>query len=431
MDKKKIGIIAGVLTVIGIAIVFAAALSFGHKDDITYAARPAAITEKDFLTVSGSNLVNRDGEAVILRGVNLGGWLLQESWMCPVTGANGEWGNLDTIEAFKANGLSDEQIQQLFNTYQDNWITETDLDIIAATGANCIRVPFWYRNFMLNEAGDWIDDDLNANPGFKRLDWIIEQAGARGMYVILDLHGAPGGQSMNHSTGTVGRNDLYTSEECRATMKKLWVAIAQRYKDNPAVAAYDIMNEPQNNDGFEDKEHYVSPWDSAAWAQTNDVYREMISAIREIDSERVISVEGIWRITNLPDPRKEGWSNMLYQVHLYDDTKEFNKLAKKSASYGKNHGVAVIVGEFSNMDDFEICEKYGISWTSWTYKGGKGANGNWFWYYGSPEPVDPTADDFDTALEKWGEALRTENGFERNDTVIEHIISAVSPQENQ
>ena len=431
MDKKKIGIIAGALAVIGIAIVFAAALSFGHKDDITYAARPGAITEKDYLTVSGSNLVNRDGEAVILRGVNLGGWLLQESWMCPVTGTNGEWGNLDTIEAFKANGLSEAQIQRLFDTYQENWITETDLDIIAATGANCIRVPFWYRNFMLNEAGDWIDDDLNVNPGFKRLDWIIQQAGARGMYVILDLHGAPGGQSMNHSTGTVGRNDLYTSEECRATMKKLWVAIAQRYKDNPTVAAYDIMNEPQNNDGFEEKEHYVSPWDSAAWAQTNGVYREMVAAIRAIDSERVISVEGIWRITNLPDPRKEGWTNMLYQVHLYDDTKEFNKLAKKSASYGKAHGVAVIVGEFSNMDGFEICEKYGIGWTSWTYKGGKGANGNWFWYYGSPEPVDPTADDFNTALEKWGAALRTENGFERNDTAIEHIISAISPQENQ
>ena len=425
MNRKRIGIIVGTVAVIAIGVI-AAVLLTGNEEKITYAERPSMITEKDFLTVSSSNLVNRNGEAVILRGVNLGGWLLQESWMCPVSGADGEWGNLDTIEAFKANGFTDEQIQRLFDTYQDNWITEADLDIIAATGANCLRVPFWYRNFMLNEAGDWIDDDLDKNPGFRRLDWIIEQAGARGMYVILDLHGAPGGQSMNHSTGTVGRNDLYTSEECRAAMKKLWVAIAERYKDNPAVAAYDIMNEPQNNDGFEDKEHFVSPWKSAAWKQTNEVYREMIAAVREIDAQHVISVEGIWRITNLPSPKKEGWTNMLYQVHLYDDTKQFEKLAKKSASYGKSHGVAVLVGEFSNMDGFEICENYGISWTSWTYKGGKGNGGNWFWYYGAPEPVDPSADDFDTALKKWGEALRTENGFERNNTVPDSISSAIS-----
>ena len=430
MNRKKIGIIIGAVAIIAIAVT-AAALLIGQKDDIIYAERPSMITEKDFLMVSGANLVNQNGEAVVLRGVNLGGWLLQESWMCPIAGTDGEWGNLDTIEAFKANGLTDEQIQQLFDTYQENWITEADLDIIAATGANCVRVPFWYRNFMKNEAGDWIDEDFDNNSGFQRLDWIIEQAGSRGMYVILDLHGAQGGQSMNHSTGTVGRNDLYTSDECRAAMKKLWVAIAERYKNNPAVAAYDIMNEPQNNDGFEDKEHYISPWDSAAWEQTNDVYREMVAAIREIDSQHVISVEGIWRITNLPNPNKEGWTNMLYQVHLYDDTKEFRSLARKSASYGKSHGVAVLVGEFSNMDGFEICEEYGLSWTSWTYKGGKGANGNWFWYYGSPDPVDPTADDFDTALEKWGAALRTENGFERNDTVTEHIISAISPNENQ
>ena len=431
MNKKRISILAGALTVIGIAIIFAVAISSGIKDDITYAARPDVITDTDYLTVSGSNLVNRKGEAVILRGVNLGGWMLQEGWMCPVSGADGEWGNLDTIEAFRANGFSDEQIQQLFDTYQDNWITESDLDIIAATGANCIRVPFWYRNFMINEAGDWIDDDFDNNPGFKRLDWIIGQAGARGMYVILDLHGAPGGQSMNHSTGTVGRNNLYTSEECRAAMKKLWVAIAERYKNNPAVAAYDIMNEPQNNDGFEANEHYVSPWDSAAWGQTNDVYREMIAAVREIDAERVISVEGIWRIGNLPDPEDEGWTNMLYQVHLYDDTKQFKSLARKVKSYGKRHGVATLVGEFSNMDGIEICEEYGISWTSWTYKGGKGASGSWFWYYGSPEPVIPTEDDFDTALEKWGEALRTENGFTRADGVADRITSAISSEENQ
>lgn len=379
------------------------------------------ISENDFLSVSGTELVNRDGDTVKLRGVNLGGWLIQECWMCPVTGEDGQWANLDTIEAFEAQGLTEDQIQQLFDTYQDNWITDYDLDKIAETGANCVRVPFWYRNFMKNEAGDWINDDLDQNPGFKRLDWVIAGAKERGMYVILDLHGAPGGQSMNHCCGTLGRNDLYTSAECRAAMKKLWTAIAERYRGEPAVAAYDLMNEPQNNDGFEQEPNYKSPWDAAAWQQTNDVYREMVAAVRAVDPDHVISLEGIWRIENLPYPEEEGWTNMLYQVHLYDDTDQFRDLVTQVAKYGRDHGVATLVGEFSNMDGIGICEGNGVNWTTWTYKGGKGSNGTWFWCYASPDPVDSSADDFDTALEKWGECLRTENGFNFSRMVYDHI----------
>ena len=416
MKKKTILAATGVLIVIAAAAAIFALISPSEKDD--YAKRPEKITDADFLRVEDSYLVNKNGEKVILRGVNLGGWLIQENWMCPVTGEDGKWGNLDTVNAFKNNGLTDAQIQRLFDVYQENWITETDLDIIAESGANCVRVPFWYRNFMLSEAGEWINDDLNENPGFKKLDSIIAQAKSRGMYVILDLHGAPGGQSMNHSTGTVGRNDLYTSEECLNTMKKLWTAIAKRYANEPAVAAYDIMNEPQNNDGFENAENYVSPWDPAAWEQTNGVYRQMIAAVREADPNHIVSVEGIWRIENLPEPEEEGWTNMLYQVHLYDDTKQFRSLCRDVKKYGKKHGVAVMVGEFSNTEGAEICDKYGINRISWTYKGAKGNSGTWFWYYGSPEPVDPSEDSFDEALEKWGAALRTENGFTRVDGVV-------------
>ena len=386
------------------------------------------ITSRDFLSVKDGELVNEDGKRVLLRGVNLGSWLLQECWMSPVVGVDGEWGNLDTIGAFEKNGLSAEQIQTLFETYQENWITGYDLDLIAESGANCVRVPFWYRNFMTDEEGTWIEEDPNRNPGFEKLDWIIREAGERGMYVILDMHGCPGGQSMNHCCGTVGRNDLYTSETCRATMKLLWQTIAERYRDNPIVAAYDLMNEPQNNDGFGGKEHYVSPWNPDSWKQTNDVYREMVAAVREIDEKHVISVEGIWRITNLPDPREEGWTNMLYQVHLYDNTAQFESLCHSISEYAKEYGVAVYVGEFSNLDGVAICEKYGVNWTTWSYKGGKGEIGDWFWYSASPTPVDPTTASFEEALELWGESLRTENGFVKNDRVLSAIESATKPE---
>lgn len=383
-----------------------------------------AISDKDFLSVKNSKLVTRNGKTVILRGVNLGGWMIQEYWMCPVTSGKSEpWSNLDTINAFKKSGMTDGQIQLLFDTYQDNWITEYDLDIIAKSGANCVRVPFWYRNFMLDEKGTWIDDNPDKNPGFKRLDWLIKHAGERGLYVILDMHGCPGGQSMNHSTGTIGRNDLYTNSVCRETMKKLWLAIAQRYKGNAVVAAYDIMNEPQNNDGYEKNKNYVNAWNSASWKQSNEIYREMIAAVRAVDPEHIISIEGVWRISNLPIASKESWTNMLYQVHLYDDTAEFEKLASSIANYAKNQNVAVYVGEFSNLKGIDICEKYGISWTTWTYKGGCGSNGTWFWYYKYTTPVIPGKTDFQTALKLWGKSLRTDSG---NFTKANDVCSAVT-----
>lgn len=386
------------------------------------------INANDYLTVSNGNLVNRYGDTVVLNGVNLGGWLIQECWMCPVnSGSGGDWGNLDTINAFKKQGFTDAQFQKLFDTYQDNWITEYDLDIIAGTGANCVRVPFWYRNFMLDESGTWIDSNLDRNPGFQRLDWIIQEAGERGVYVILDMHGCPGGQSMNHCTGTVGRNELYSNSTYRNTMKKLWVAIAKRYKGNPAVAALDIMNEPQNNDGYEKAANYVSAWSKAAWDQYNSVYREMVAAIRAVDSDRVLCVEGIWRVSNLPMPAGEGWTNMMYQLHLYDDTSAFKSLAGSLASYAKKNNVAVYVGEFSNLEGISICESYGINWTTWTYKGGRGPNGTWFMYYGYTPPVTPGSTDFNTALRLWGQLLRTDSGyFFRADDVYNAVKKATS-----
>ncbi len=394
--------------------------------DEPVAPRPVQITQEDFLSVEKSYLTNQRGEIVRLRGVNLGGWLLQENWMCPIEGKDGEWANLDTIEVFESRGFTAEQIQTLFDTYQDNWLTEYDLDIIAETGANVVRVPFWYRNFMLDTEGTWIAENPDENPGFQRLDWLIEECGERGIYVILDMHGAPGGQSLNHCCGTLGENRLYTDETCQQTMKTLWQAIAGRYRGNPTVAAYDVMNEPQNNGGFEEHPNYVDSWDPAAWDAYNSIYIQMVAAIREVDPDHVISLEGIWRMQNLPDPDDHGWTNMLYQVHLYDETDTFRDAAQQTAQQASKWGVAGYVGEFSNTDGIEICEDWGLSWTTWSYKGGTGDWGNWFWVWGSPDAVDPFEDSYEEILQKWGEPLQTEKHFKRNSGLINLVKEQVA-----
>ncbi len=378
------------------------------------------IGEKDFLKVKEGKLVNQKGKEVQLHGVNLGGWLIQESWMCPVSGEDRKWANLDTLEVLESR-FGEEKTQELLETYLDNWITEWDIENIANMGCNVVRVPFWYRNFMKDTDGTWITEDFDENPGFKRLDWIVETAGKYGLYVILDMHGCPGGQSMDHCCGTLMKNELYTDVTCQETMQKLWTAIADRYKDNPVVAAYDIMNEPQNNSGYEGENSY-DPWQEESWKMSNEIYDKMIKEIRKVDTEHVITVEGIWRVSNLPEPTQAGWENVMYQTHLYDDDAGFETWTDDMKQTMENYGVAGYIGEFQNMNGLEMCNEKEINWTTWSYKGTDNDVGTFFWYFGYLDNADVEQDSFETIKEKWGNVLQTNTEAFREKTNVTDAI---------
>lgn len=415
MKKKKMWYVIMGLVVL---VMFVCGAGFMLKNN--------GIEEKDFLHVENGNLVTEDGRAVLLQGVNLGGWLIQESWMTPVNGEDRKWANLDTLEVLESR-FGYDKTANLVKTYQDNWITEWDIENIANMGCNVIRVPFWYRNFMKDEQGTWITENMDENPGFQRLDWIIEQAGKNDMYVILDMHGCPGGQSMDHCCGTLCRNDLYTDVNCQNIMELLWSVIAARYKDNPVVAAYDIMNEPQNNSGYEG-EHSYDPWQSESWEMTNQIYDHMIKAIREIDSRHVITVEGIWRVSNLPDPATVGWENVMYQTHLYDDDANFEIQTQAMADTVAKYGVAGYIGEFQNLNGIEMCQVRNLNWTTWTYKGTDSDADGFFWYFGRDVwDADVQNDTYEMILAKWGEVLKTENFREKK--MVTHKIGEALQKE--
>jgi len=382
-------------------------------------------------------LRNRKGQEIVLRGVNLGGWMIQESWMCPVFGTDRAWANLDTIIAMESRGWSAADIQELFDTYQDNWITSDDFDFLKECGVNSIRIPFWYRNFMSDEYGAWIngDDGSSAdtkNPGFKRLDWAVTQAKERGMYVILDLHGAPGGQSMDHCCGTIGRNELYTNPQYEQAAVDLWRAIAARYKDEPAVAAYDLLNEPQNNGGYTGTNAWA-PDSVRAVHETVRLYDRLYREIRSVDPETITIMEGIWSM-NLPNPmyvhngqlnseeRYSGkitaWDkNVMYSMHLYDSSVNMiNSRVNELTNARRNWGVAIHVGEFKNDNEGNQNYAYGrynsnkINWNMWTYKIAGANMGNWSLYQAPGKlNADPHEDSLDVIKQKWGETLRTFN----------------------
>lgn len=373
---------------------------------------PAADPAADILTVREGYLYNGQGKKVILHGVNLGGWLLQESWMCPVDGSDC---HLDSLTLLTER-FGTEKAEALFASYVENYITREDVQRIAALGCNCVRLPFWYRNFM-NEDGTFLTDDPDENPGFRAVDRLIGWCRDEGVYVILDMHGAPGGQSTNHCTGGIGRWELFTSPAAREAAGRLWEAIARRYRDEPTVAAYDLLNEPMNNDA-----PAPAAGSPQAVSMTVEMYDYLYKCIRAVDTRHPITVEGVWSGDCLPDPASLGWENMIYQLHLYDSAKSMiDYRVNELKTLRDKYGVAVYVGEFNNSDEnqtyaYRAYRAASLSRTMWNYKVGRGDLGNWGVYATSRPAADLANDPYEVLLEKWGEALRTEH-YTENKTV--------------
>lgn len=365
--------------------------------------------QEDFLSVNGMKIQNQMSEKIVLRGINLGGWMIQEYWMCPVWGGaeTEQWTHMETLCVLEER-FGREEAQRLIHLYEENWITESDFERIAQMGCNVIRVPIGFFNFMYDEDGNWLSDHPDNNPGIQKLDWILKMADRYQLYVIIDLHACPGGQSKDHCAGNFRKCELYEKEQYQQTMEELWRMIAKRYKDNPVVAAYDIMNEPglyQN----------VS---SVIEDPRNQLYDRMIKAIRMEDQKHILIVEGMWSLDVLPDPNEMGWENVVYSCHLYGN-RDASKACADMLAYQEEHQVPVYVGEFADLNLAEECYRNEISYTSWTYKGTKYANGPWYVYEAEQDrSVDVYHDSIEVIEQKWGECLQTEHFRKNEDTAL-------------
>lgn len=327
--------------------------------------------EMSLLTVKDGYIVKENGEKIILKGINLGNWLLWETWMGFVPEYTHDWAYFDTLEVL-VNRFGEEKANELVSAFEDNFITENDIAQIEKLGFNCVRVPFWYRNFMTEDLR-WLTENHNDNSGFQKLDWLISTCEKYGIYMILDLHGAPGGQSKNHCTGKAGRNELYDNDEMMNATVELWTTIADRYKDNKTVCAYDLLNEPQNNGGYEDQNCFYQAESEDAVSRTNKAYDILYKAVRNVDQNHIISFEGVWSTTVLPNPNEMGYENMLYQLHLYDTDKGMIRYRiDELITARKEWGVAVISGEYNHGEyEYYAQKKYDkndINRVKWNYK---------------------------------------------------------------
>ena len=386
------------------AMTFSMAIS-GKITGITQVSAREALGSNDFLKVNGTQIRKQKGtgDVVYLRGTNAGGWLVQENWMNPTNASDQK-----TMMTTLANRFGTSKRDELVSTYENNYWTTQDFDNCAEMGMSVIRLPFTYMNLC--------DDNGNLKSNaFDRLDWFVQNCSQRGMYVILDMHGAFGSQNgMDHSGEVNDGKQLYYNQSNKDKTLNLWKKIAEHFKGNPAVAAYDILNEP----GIKAAATYSLHW---------DFYNEIYNAIRSKDSNHIIIMESCWDADNLPKPSQYGWTNVAYEYHYYPWSAQNSSDAQKSYFSSKvsdianhNYGVPTFVGEFTCFEQEEgwkaamsTFNGQGWHWTTWSYK--VTGNSSWGIYNHNPEKVDIYNDSADTIKNKWS-AVGTANGW-KNDKI--------------
>ena len=367
------------------------------------------------LHTSGTNIVNASGAVVQLKGLNLGGWLVMEPWMCPADSG----GLPDTYsiitELDSRFGVATEQ--SLIRTYQTNWITTADLDNITNGGYNCVRVPVWWGNFYSitnTTSTGWRSD------AFSVLDWLVTNCASRGIYVVIDMHGVVGGQSTSDDTGQQNQNLYWTSSTDRSETAYMWTQIATHYKGSSAVAGYDLINEPDN-----------APNNAAVWA----AYTNLYTTVRAADPSHIIIIEGTfgspWDWAELPNPSVYGWTNIVYSMHEYQFGGNTTAVLTGSTNQvndfnsHKSWNVPDYIGEWNDMGNGAACydqsiylyNNDGISWTMWAYKTDLASNG-WGWYdpISSPPTPNISSDSTNTISSDW-QQWKTTTSFGVNSSV--------------
>ena len=175
------------------------------------------IHSSGFLHTDGRNIVDENGDTILLRGFGLGGWLVQEGYMWNV---HGFFGSTTNLQNEIINLVGGDNANTFYQAYYQNYITEADVSEIAAQGFNALRVPFHYK-FFSPAPGEFSDE------GFNLLAPLLDWCSTYGVYLILDMHCAPGAQNTNDFSDSDGQvAGLWIQQSYRDWTRAIWWYIA-------------------------------------------------------------------------------------------------------------------------------------------------------------------------------------------------------------
>jgi endoglucanase len=306
-----------------------------------------------FVRCQGKQIVDADGKNLLLRGIGLGGWLVPEAYMLQMPG----FGSPKDIRSKIESVLGTTDTDEFYRRYTAHFVAEQDIRLIASWGFNSIRLPFNYRMLSPeNQPGVYLE------AGFQVIDSLVVWCHRHHLYVILDLHCAPGGQNSGNISDSDGTARLWTEPANQDRTIELWRVLAQRYKDNTTIIGYDLLNEPVMPSGTTNLD-------------LRNFYMRLCTAVRNVDPNHILFIEGGQWATNfqsLTPPVLFG-TNIVYAFHKY-----WNSTAASSIQYiteiRRLYNVPIWLGEFgenSNQwlhETIALMESNDIGWNVWTHK---------------------------------------------------------------
>ncbi len=323
---------------------------------------PSHGQETGFIHAQGRQLQDQQGKTFLIKGIGLGNWLIPEGYMFKFKTARAP----REIEAVFETLLGPKDAQEFWTRFRDAFIAEDDIEFIARAGFNTVRVPLHYGLFLA--AHDPLGNDADQpirfeGPGWALLDRLVGWCHKAGLKVILDLHAAPGGQTgVNHDDGTGFPLVFYVPRDARRTTE-LWREIARRYRDEPAILGYELLNEPISTYNDEDT---LNP-------RLEPLYRRMVQAVRAIDPNHLIFLAGAQWDQNFSVFGPPFAPDLVYVFHEFWSS-TMRDAIQPYINFGMRYDVPVFLGEAGEFEDRwnrdfrRLNESVGFGWSFWTYK---------------------------------------------------------------
>lgn len=309
--------------------------------------------ENRFVYIEGKNIYSPKGELLQLKGVNLGNWLLPEGYMFKLRDCNSPRKIDQAIRELIGNSAT----TAFWDSFLEHYITEADIRWLSEAGANIIRLPFDYR-LLTND--DFLGRDYH---GYEYFDRTIRWCEKYGIYVLFDMHGAPGGQTGDNIDNSDGYPWLMVDEGMKEQVTEIWRGIASRYSENSTVIGYNLLNEPIahyfNDDSIK---HHLEP-----------LYKKITRAIREVDQNHIVFIGGANWETDFSVFSEPFDEKLAYTFHKYwmppvqEEIQQF-------VDFRDQYNVPLLMGESGeNTDEWvkdfrELLDINDIHWTFWPYK---------------------------------------------------------------
>lgn len=295
-----------------------------------------------YVHTDGQKIVDAGGDELFLTGINLGNWLLWEGYL--MMGDFEYRTHTQFYNSLSTAFGSERQAAEFQHQWRLNYVDQRAISDIKGLGSNSVRVPFHYNLF-------WADGQAKDD-GFVYLDRLVKWCRAESVYVLLDMHAAPGYQNPGDHADNIKSNAKQPRETVQfwdgdnvEIAARVWRHIADHYKDEPIILGYDLINEPVPQDGRE--------------VELLPSMITMRNAIREVDGDHMIVAEGSWWSSDLS---KLDWTdkqvqaatgvsaqwdqNLVYQLHHYGDVKD--TLGRESMANTLN--IPIILGECGETD---------------------------------------------------------------------------------